>query len=454
MAEPQQLQGTTTMRIHPVARACVALLFGSTMTWAAAQTAPAAPPTAEQTDPVKLGWMVGSPPPPDKIIRKEDGSSYRFPQFRWTFSNARQFGPTTNVSRGLAAFTPLPRAERADLDGVSFVPLGKTEPMTWGQAFNANFTDGVVVLHKGRVVYERFGGALTAEGQHMAQSVTKSFFGTIGQILIAEGKLDENAPVAQYVPELKSTAFGDATIRNILDMRSGLKYSENYADPKAEIWDHVRAGNLLPRPPGYQGPQSFYEFLQTVQKEGEHGKAFAYKTVNSDALGWVIRRVTGKSVGQNVAERIWSRLGMEQDAYFAVDSVGNEFAGGGLNTGLRDLARFGEMMRNDGRYNGQQIIPKSVVDDIRKGGDRAAFPAATYPTLPGWSYRNMWWVSHNEHGAFMARGIHGQAIYIDPKAEMVIARYASFPQAANAFNDPTSLPAYHALAKFLMAQPQ
>jgi CubicO group peptidase (beta-lactamase class C family) len=145
---------------------------------------------------------------------------------------------------------------------------------------------------------------------------------------------------------------------------------------------------------------------------------------------------------------------MEQDAYFTVDTVGNEFAGGGLNTGLRDLARFGEMMRNDGRALGEQVIPKAVVDDIRRGGDKSAFPAATYPTLPGWSYRNMWWVSHNEHGAYMARGVHGQSVYIDPKADMVIARYASFPMPANAFNDPTTLPAFHALAKYLIANPR
>lgn len=154
----------------------------------------------------------------------------------------------------------------------------------------------------------------------------------------------------------------------------------------------------------------------------------------------------------NLSERIWSRLGMEQDAYFSVDSVGNEFAGGGLNTGLRDLARFGELMRNEGRANGQQIIPKAVVDDIRKGGERSAFGG--YATLPGWSYRNMWWVSHNAHGAFMARGVHGQAIYIDPKAEMVIARYASHPIAGNVAIDPMSLPAYHAIALHLMAHPK
>lgn len=427
-------------------------VMGLTMTAAATGLLAQTPnlPTAAQTDPVALGWMVGSPPPADKVIRFADGSGYKFPQTRWSFSNFRQLIPTTQVSRGTGAPAPLPRALRNDLDAVSFVPLGKDTPMTWSQAFDANYTDGVVVLHKGRIVYERYAGALRPEGQHISMSVTKSFFGTLGAMLVAEGKLDENAPVSRYVPELKDSAFGDATIRQVLDMRTGLKYSENYLDPNAEIWQHTRAGGVLPRPPGYQGPQTFYEFLQTVKKEGEHGGSFAYKTVNSDALGWVIRRATGQSIGQLLSERIWSRLGMEQDAYFTVDSVGNEFAGGGLNAGLRDMARFGEMMRNQGKFNGQQIIPASVVQDIAKGGDKSAFPQASFPTLPGWSYRNMWWVSNNEHGAYSARGIHGQAIYIDPKAEMVIARFASHPMPNNPFNDPNSLPAYMALAKHLM----
>ncbi len=422
--------------------------------WAVLAQTPPALPTAAQSDPATLGWMQGSPPTPDKVLRKEDGSFYRFPQLRWTFSNARQFGPTTNVSRGPGAPSALPRAERTDLDDVAFTPLGRSERMTWAQAFDANYTDGIVVLHRGRIVHERYAGVLRPEGQHLAQSITKSFFGTIAAVLVAEGRLDPEAKVAQLVPELKDSAFGDATVRQLMDMRTGLKYSENYADPNAEVWMHVRAGNVLPRPPGYQGPQTFYEFLQTVRKDGEHGGAFAYRTVNSDALGWVIRRVTGKPVGQVLSERIWSQLGMEQDAYFSVDSVGNEFAGGGLNTALRDLARFGEMMRNDGRANGRQVVPKAVVDDIRNGGDRAAFPQASYPTLPGWSYRSMWWVSHNAHGAYMARGIHGQSLYVDPKAGMVVARYASHPLAANANNDPTTLPAYQALAEHLLANPR
>ena len=136
--------------------------------------------------------------------------------------------------------------------------------------------------------------------------------------------------------------------------------------------------------------------------------------------------------------------------YFTIDTAGVEFAGAGLNLTLRDLARFGEMMRLDGRYNGQQIVPAAVVADIRAGGNRHQFAGAGYTQLAGWSYRRMWWVSHNDHGAFAARGIHGQAVYVDPVAEMVIARFASHPQGANAHLDPTSLPAYQALADHLI----
>ena len=134
-----------------------------------------------------------------------------------------------------------------------------------------------------------------------------------------------------------------------------------------------------------------------------------------------------------------------------LDSTGTEFAGGGFNCCLRDLARFGELLRNGGSYNGRRIVPSAAIAGIRGGADPAHFAQACYFTLPGASYRDMWWVLHNEHGAYCARGIHGQGIYIDPKAEMVIARYASHPAAGNAANDPVTLPAYMALAKDLMA---
>jgi CubicO group peptidase (beta-lactamase class C family) len=133
-----------------------------------------------------------------------------------------------------------------------------------------------------------------------------------------------------------------------------------------------------------------------------------------------------------------------------VDSIGTEQGGGGLYTTLRDLARFGEMMRLKGRFNGRQIIPAAAVEDICRGGNKEQFAKAGYKTLPSFSYRNMWWVAGDDHGVFMARGIHGQGIYIDPKAEVVIARYASHPVAGNAYNDPITLPAYRAMTDYLM----
>lgn len=409
-------------------------------------------PNAVQSDPAALGWMVGFPPPAERIVRFEDGSYWRFPQLRWTVSNLRQLMPTVSVSRGLGAPSELKRALREDIDALTFLPLGSDQRMTWRDSLQANYTDGIVVLHEGRVVYERYFGVLRPDGEHGVMSLTKSFVGTLAATMVAEGALDPERKVADYVPELATSAFGNATVRQVMDMTTGIRFSENYADPNAEIWAHAAAGNPLPKPRDYQGPRSYFEFLETVRPEGAHGEAFHYRTANTDALGWILARVSRSSVAQLLSERVWSKLGAEQDAYMSVDSIGTPFAGGGLSTGLRDLARFGEMIRNNGQYNGRQIVPQAAVADIRRGGNKGDFAKAGYTLLRGWSYRNMWWVSHNAHGAFMARGVHGQALYIDPTAQMVIARFASHPVAGNAANDPTSLPAYEALARHLMSK--
>ncbi len=415
----------------------------------ASNSKPRTVPDAQASDPAVLGWMVGSPPPEDRIVRFEDGSYFHFPALRWSVSNFRQLMPTINVSRGLGAPVALPRAMQANIDAIRFTPIGATKPMTWEESLAANYTDGIVIMHRGRIVYERYFGVFKENGQHAAMSLTKSVVGTLGAMLVADGLLDANKPVSHYVPELARSAFGNATLRQVLDMTTGLEYSEDYEDPNAEVWAHALAGSPLPKPKDYAGPRSYYEFLQTVRPRGRHGEGFGYKTVNTDVLGWVIARVTGRNLAELLSERIWSRLGAEQDAYMTVDSIGTPFAGGGLNAGLRDLARFGEMLRNNGRFNGQQIVPKAVVDDIRQGGDRRAFAKGGYHLLQGWSYRNMWWVTHNDSGAFTARGVHGQRIYIDPGAEMVIVRYASNPVAGNAANDPVTIPAFEAVAKYL-----
>lgn len=236
-------------------------------------------------------------------------------------------------------------------------------------------------MHRGRIIYEYYSGCLSEQNLHAAMSMTKSLTGLLAEILVAEGTLDDTARVDTSVPELADSAFGDATVRQVMDMTTALQFSENYADPNADIWQHI---------------------------------------------------------------------GAEQDAYMTVDALGTPFAGGGLSAGLRDLARIGQLMLNQGQAGDRQVFPAEVVASIEGGGNKEAFAKAGYSTLPGASYRSMWWVLHNENGAYAARGVHGQTIYVDPTAEMVIVRFASFPQASNSLIDPTSLPAYAALADWLL----
>ncbi|MDF2179892.1 serine hydrolase [Aliiglaciecola sp. CAU 1673] len=402
------------------------------------------------SDPNVMQWMQGFPPPEHKRIMQPESDFFSFPKMRWTVCHIRELMPTKQVSRGLGA----PKALEYDLDpgidDISFMPTGSNTQMTWQESLSANYTDGILVLHKGKVVYERYLGCLDELGKHAAMSMTKSITGLLAEILVVEGKLDESARVDSIIPELKNSAFGSATVRQVMDMTTALDYSEDYADPNADIWQYSRAASPLPKAKDYVGPNGYFEYLQGVRKSGEHGQAFGYKTVNSDALGWIISRVSGQDYTRLLSKRIWQRIGAEQDGYMTVDALGTPFAGGGLSAGLRDLGRLGLLMLNGGKLYGEQLFPKQVVDNIRAGGDKQVFTKAGYASLVGGSYKSMWWLLHNKHGAYSARGVHGQTIYIDPVAQMVVVRFASFPKAKNAHIDPTSLPAFEALAAYLL----
>jgi CubicO group peptidase (beta-lactamase class C family) len=405
---------------------------------------------AVTSDPLTMGWMQGFPPPPESRVLAARADHMRFPTTRFAFSHMREFSATARVGRGPDSPSTLLLALRDDLDSVSFTPIGGAKPMRWDEAHLANFTDAILVLHRGAVVYERYFGATRPDSRHIVFSVTKSFVGTLAEMLIAEGRLDPAAPIAELLPELSGSGFADATVRQVLDMTTALDFSEEYTDPNSGIGAFSMALGLTPRPPGYAGPTDLYEFLPTIAKAGEHGEKFTYRTCNTEVLGWIIARIEGKRLSEVLSERIWQPLGMEGDADFLIDSTGMAFAGGGLNPVLRDLARFGEAMRLDGKLNGTQVIPASVVETIRRGGRPEHFSAQEFPLLPGWSYGSQWWVSNDNHGTFSARGIHGQTVWIDPVAETVIARFASHPIAANSALDPTSLPAYRAIAEQLM----
>ncbi|WP_116813171.1 serine hydrolase domain-containing protein [Steroidobacter cummioxidans] len=431
----------------------LALALASTA--AGAQTPPL---SAQQSDPKVMGWMQGFPPPENRIITQPDTVYFSFPRLRWSVCHLRELLPTKEISRGLGAPVPLQylpaqqlASRRREIDALTFLPIGSDRPMTWRESLDANYTDGMLILHQGRVVYERYFGCLDAAGKHAAMSMTKSLTGLLAEILVVEGKLDDTARVAAIVPQIANSAFASATVRQVMDMTTGLRYSEDYSDPKADIWSYSAAASPLPKPPEYKGPNGYWDYLQQVQPEGRHGEAFHYKTVNSDMLGWIISRTTGQSVTDFASERLWRRMGAEQDAYMTVDAKGVPFAGGGLSAGLRDLGRLGLLMLNEGVINGQRLFPAEVVRKIRAGGDPAKFGTA-YPALIGGSYTSMWWVYPGNEGVIAARGVHGQTIYIDPSAQMVLVRFASFPKAQNTLIDPTSLPAFKAVAAYLKAR--
>lgn len=426
---------------------------------AAAPGAAAQPTTlsAEESDPRVMGWMEGFPPPSDKLITQPDSNFFSFPKLRWSVCHLREFLPTEEISRGLGPPVPLdylpPRRfadERDAIDALTFTPLNGDRPMTWAESLDANYTDGILILHAGRVVYERYFGCLEEDGKHAAMSMTKSVTGLLAEIMVAEGDLDDTLLVRDVIPEIGDSAFASATVRQVMDMTTGVQYSEDYADPDADIWLYSAAASPLPKPEGYVGPDGYWEYLQQVKPEGRHGERFHYKTINSDMLGWIISRISGKPVTALASERLWRPMGAEQNAYQTVDGKGVPFAGGGISAGLRDLGRLGLLMLNEGTINGKRLFPAAVVRKIKAGGDRTKF--AGFPTIPNGSYTSQWWVFHNENGAFAARGVHGQTIYVDPAADMVLVRFASFPQAPNGVIDPTSLPAYEAVARYLMSK--
>ena len=391
----------------------------------------------------KLGYMRSFPPVGDQLV--DNANRGKYPQARWAQQHARELLPTRNIRHGAMPASPLPAALRP-LDDVAFEDGNgqKTTILKWQQD---NYTDALIVLHKGRIVYERYDNQMRPETPHLLFSVTKSFTGLLAAQLAREGKIDPDALVTKYVPELAESAWGDMKVREVMDMTGAVRFREVYTDPTTEIFPYLYASNLLPPPAGYAGPKSIYDFLKTLKKEGEHGAGFVYRTVHSEVLGWIVSRVTGKHFADLMSERFWTQLGMEEDAYLLVDSLGTPLQGAGLNAPARDLARFGEMLRLGGEFNGKRVLDKQVIDDLRKGGDREKFKASGMAFRPGYSYHNQWWILHNADGAFEASGVNGQMVHINPAAEMVVIKLASHPVAGAGFTHATTLKAWAALAQ-------
>lgn len=395
------------------------------------------------SDPRDLGWMRGAPPPADKRITFDSDTFLGFPQVRWSLSHRRELGATVNVWRGPGGPSPLDRNDKAiDIDSLTFADRnGRVR--RFDEAVFDTYVDGILVLHRGRIVYERYFGALEPHLPHACHSITKSYAGTLASALVHEGVLDDGKTIPHYLPEMRYTAFGDATLRHVIGMQTGLEYNEIYKDERSSVWEYLRACGFKPQSDGVGWQKTLCDYLLTLRKkEGAHGDTLLYKSVNAEVMAWVMARVTGRSFAQLLHERLWAPLGCEEDGYVIVDPAGMPMAGGGLSMTLRDMARFGELMRREGDWSGKQLIPASVVHDVQKS-------VAPSKLVFGFSYRSMWWVLHDELGAFEGRGMHGQRLYVAPKAEMVVGCFASHPIASSFISDPIFLPQMLALGRML-----
>src|SRR5690606_25758918 len=389
-------------------------------------------------------------PAADKQVT-QSGFMRPYPNPRWSFHHARELFPSRRVARGQEPVAVLPRAEGMEqkIAEVQFTgPDGN--PMSFEQYLDSTYVDGVLVMQHGKVLFERYQHGVPYNEPHILWSVTKSFVGLLATQLIEEGQLDADALVTRYVPELESSGWRGATVQQVLDMTADIDYSEVYADRNSDVVKYSLAAGMAPLPQDYAGARDLYSYLPTIGAgEDAHGEAFRYRTTHTEVLGWILRRVTGLSTAALIEQRLWRKLGTEEDGYLLLDAKGTEWAGAGLNVTLRDLARFAEMVRLEGRFNGQQIVSAEAIRQIRQGGDQEKFKAAGRDFQPGYSYRNQWWISHNADGAFEALGVHGQMIHINPAVGMVMVRLSSHPIASSAETMPLSIPALAALADLL-----
>jgi hypothetical protein len=369
------------------------------------------------------------------------------PYNRWAFQHVSELVPTAVLSRGSAPARPLARDEWP-IESVVFD--GTAGPTAIEAFLDRTCTDGLLVLDGGVIRAEYYLNGMTAHTHHLLMSVSKSLCGMLFGHYVARGQVDTQAHVTAYVPELADTAYGDATIQQVLDMTVGVEFNEDYHDPDSHVQTQDRVAGL--RPPHVGDPEDSYAFLQTLRRSGRHGVEFRYCSANTDVLGWVLERVSGRRYADVLSGELWSKIGVEHDAFITVDRSGFPLANGGMCATLRDLGRFGLMVLDDGRVSGRQVVPADWVRESRTGGD----PGVAAPYLraihPNGRYHNQWWLSGDAHGTFYGTGIYGQYLWIDPVARVVIAKASSLPVATDPTMSREHAAAFRAIVAAVMSR--
>ena len=369
------------------------------------------------------GIMQGFPPPPEK---RPTLDNWDLPPFnRWSFQHVREVLPTAPVRRS-AQVRALPRAEQA-LDELP-VPGVDGAATSLATLLRQTYADGFLVLHRGRVVYERFFNDMTEGSLHLSQSVGKSFVSTLVGQLWGQGLLDLERPVQHYIPELARCGYRDALLWQVLDMRSGVKFNEeDYADTDAEIGKLDRSSGW--KPLRADDPASVLDLVLELKRERPHGGHFVYRSIETEVLGWLVARVAGERLVDFMSRELWAPMGAAQDANFTVDRAGTPLASGGLNAALSDYARFGQLFLEEGSVDGRQVVPAAWVAQCSQG-DAAAFAVKygeRFPDCPGAAYSRQWWALAPQRRRQVGLGIFGQMLWIDPVDQLVVAKLSTWP---------------------------
>lgn len=374
-------------------------------------------------------WMEGSPPSTDAIVTHLNYMGA--PRNRWGFKNLEKLTRSTTISRGRRPVSTLIHAPR-DLSGFQFWSKRDTQ-VTVQEHLEATFTDGFIVLKDGKCIYESYFDGQKADDRHIMFSATKSIVGLIAEDFVTKGVIDDSALSTAYVPELAGSAFGDATVRQIMNMTVGIDYLEVYDVEASSTAQFGYASGLWDLPEAHRYTDNICDFLKQQAKKGEHGVRFSYVTACTEAMAWIVERATGQSIA-SLVESVWSKLGCERDAYFVNDAHGRVCAGGGFNATLRDIARFGLLVAQKGQWNGEQLFDTDTVDRLFQGADPAPYALNEEFSLwtPGASYRSQWYVYAEQ--SVMAVGIHGQVIYINQPGNVVIVKQSSSPEAETALD--------------------
>jgi hypothetical protein len=367
-------------------------------------------------------------------------------QVGWTFCHIAEIFPTASISRGSEPAAPLrrlitPLADLScrDADG---------ESTTVGAIMKATETDGWMVVHDGQLIAEQYAGAMEPATLHLLMSVSKSIVGILVGALVGEGAINVEEQVTAYVPELAQSGYRGATVRHLLDMRSGIEFSEDYLDPDSGVRQLEQAVGWAPRrspdvPPALRG------FLLTLGQAREHGGTYEYRSCETDVLGWVCEAAAGQRFHNLAGELIWSRLGNDFDANIGVDSEGTGLFDGGMSAALCDLARFGVMIAQNGTsLNNHQVVPEAWIEDSYAGGpdSRVAFAASPDDTrMTGGMYRNQFWFPWPDRQVLLCLGIHGQMIYVNRASGLVAVKLSSWPTPQDSWKLFSTLAAFEAI---------